>query len=109
MERYMSAINFDSALDAAGKTLREKVVDLKDGADQQGGEAFGNILKGLVDEVDSLQKNANSSIKDLVAGNRNDIHNVAIKMEEASVAFDLMMEIRNKLVEAYQEVSRMQA
>ena len=69
---------------------------------------FKDLLKGLVDKVDSLQKDADASIKGLVTGETTDIHNVAIKMEEASVAFDLMMEVRNKLLEAYQEISKMQ-
>jgi flagellar hook-basal body complex protein FliE len=70
--------------------------------------SFKDLLKGLVDKVDSLQKDADASIKGLATGGTTDIHNVAIKMEEASVAFDLMMEVRNKLLEAYQEISKMQ-
>ena len=72
------------------------------------GESFKDVLSGLVNQVDSLQKDADASIKGIVTGSRSDIHNVAVKMEEASVAFDLMMEIRNKLLDAYQEISRMQ-
>jgi flagellar hook-basal body complex protein FliE len=44
----------------------------------------------------------------LIAGEPIDLHEVMISAEEASVAFDLMMEIRNKLLEAYQEIQRMQ-
>ncbi len=69
---------------------------------------FKDVLKNLVDKVDSLQKSADASIQGLVTGETTDLHNVAIKMEEAGVAFDLMMEIRNKLLEAYQEISKMQ-
>ena len=74
----------------------------------QGEGTFKDLLKGLVDKVDSLQKDADASIKGLVSGEVTDVHNVAIKMEEAGVAFDLMVEIRNKLLEAYQEISKMQ-
>ncbi len=71
--------------------------------------SFKDLLGKLVEKVDSLQKDADASIKDLVTGQGNvSVHNVAVKMEEASIAFDLMMEIRNKLLEAYQEISRMQ-
>ena len=77
-------------------------------ATEAGESTFKDLLKGLVDKVDSLQKDADASIKGLVTGETTDIHNVAIKMEEASVAFDLMMEVRNKLLEAYQEISKMQ-
>jgi flagellar hook-basal body complex protein FliE len=71
------------------------------------GQSFKDVLQGLVSQVDSLQRDADSSIRGLIAGQETDVHNVAIKMEEASVAFDLMMSVRNKLLEAYQEISRM--
>ena len=70
--------------------------------------SFQDVLKGLVDKVDSLQKDADASIRGLVTGETTNIHDVTIKLEEAGVAFDLMMEIRNKLLEAYQEIIKMQ-
>lgn len=69
---------------------------------------FKDMLKGLVDKVDSLQKDADVSIKGLVTGETTNLHDVKIKMEEAGIAFDLMMEIRNKLLDAYQQVMKMQ-
>ena len=80
-----------------------------DEADRPDKLSFKDLLNGLVEKVDSLQKDADASISGLVNGESTNIHNVAIKMEEASVAFDLMMEVRNKLLEAYQEISRMQS
>lgn len=73
-----------------------------------GDQSFQDLLKGLVDKVDLLQKDADVSIKGLVTGETTDIHDVTIKLEEAGVAFDLMMEIRNKLLDAYQEIMKMQ-
>jgi flagellar hook-basal body complex protein FliE len=70
--------------------------------------SFKDVLNGLVDKVDSLQKDADASIKGLVTGETTDIHTVAVKMKEAEVAFDLMMEVRNKLMTAYKEISKMQ-
>ena len=72
------------------------------------GPVFKDMLKNLVDEVNTLQKNADNSIKGLATGETKDIHDVTIKLEEAGIAFDLMMEIRNKLVDAYQQIIRMQ-
>ena len=91
-----------------GATLQPQTADASQSADAAKDMTFKDLLKGLVDKVDSLQKDADASIKGLVTGETTDIHNVAIKMEEASVAFDLMMEVRNKLLEAYQEISKMQ-
>jgi flagellar hook-basal body complex protein FliE len=47
-------------------------------------------------------------VGDLLKGDRSDVHNVMIAVEKADVAFQLMMQVRNKIVSAYQEVSRMQ-
>lgn len=69
---------------------------------------FKSMLTNLIDEVDSLQKNADVSIKGLVDGDQANVHDIMIQLEEAGVAFDLMMEIRNKLVDAYQQILRMQ-
>ena len=78
------------------------------GGAEVGKESFHDILRSLVDEVDTLQKSADASIKGLVTGETTDIHDVTVKMEEAGVAFELMREIRNKLVDAYQQVLKMQ-
>lgn len=71
--------------------------------------SFKNVLKGLVNQVDTLQKDADASIEGLATGKTTDIHDVTIKLEEAGVAFDLMMEVRNKLVDAYQQIIKIQS
>ena len=78
------------------------------GANDTPDVSFEDLLKGLVSQVDSLQKDADASIKGLATGETTDVHDVTIKMAEAGVAFDLMMEIRNKLVDAYQQIIKMQ-
>ncbi len=103
----MNPIEQNMRIESGGAQLLPEAIK----GDRAGGEAgasFGAVLNGLVDQVDALQKNADASIQGLVSGEETNVHNVAIKMEEASVAFDLMMQVRNKLVEAYQEISRMQ-
>ena len=70
--------------------------------------SFQNILGNLIQQVNDLQENANKSIQELVAGETDSVHQVMIAMQEADLAFRLMMEIRNKLVQAYQEIMRMQ-
>jgi flagellar hook-basal body complex protein FliE len=75
-----------------------------------GGEdgGFGATLKNALHKVDELQQDSNASTSQLVQGDRQDIHNVMIAVEKADVAFQLMMQVRNKIVNAYQEVSKMQ-
>jgi len=78
----------------------------------QGGRAesgdFGKAFQGAIADVQKLQDRAGELTQRLISGDVTDVHQVMIAGEEASVAFELMMEIRNKLLEAYQEVMRMQ-
>jgi len=69
---------------------------------------FGETLKSFIEEVNHLQKEAGYSIEKLAAGEINDVHEVMVAVEKASVSFELMMEIRNKIVDAYRELMRMQ-
>lgn len=76
------------------------------GAENNSG--FKDTLEGLVNDVDRMQKTAEESSRRLMTGQIEDVHQVMIAMEEAQTSFQLMMEIRNKIVDAYKEVMRMQ-
>ncbi len=69
---------------------------------------FGDVLKESIGEVNRLQNEAEKAAKDLALGRAENIHDVMISMEKASVSFRLMTQVRNKIIEAYQEVMRMQ-
>lgn len=71
------------------------------------GKAFGDVLKDSINRVDTLQKEADQAIQDMATGS-GDIHNAMIAMEKANVSFQMMMQVRNKIVSAYEEVMRMQ-
>jgi flagellar hook-basal body complex protein FliE len=81
----------------------------KENEEEVEGSSFKSILGDLVKEVDELQSDANRSIEGLVTGETQNIHDVSVRVAEAGVAFDLMMEVRNKLLDAYQQISQMQA
>ena len=70
-------------------------------------ESFENTLKKLVKDVNSLQNQASEATEKLATGEITDVHQVMIAVEEANTAMEFMLEIRNKIVEAYQEVMRM--
>jgi flagellar hook-basal body complex protein FliE len=101
-------MNIDAITSGGVEGLLPAAQEMRGGLAAAGAD-FQDLLHGLVEEVDSLQKNADASIEGLVTGETTDIHDVTIKMEEASIAFDLMMEIRNKLLEAYQQIIKIQA
>ncbi len=67
------------------------------------GEALENALRGVDGDINSADKNA----VDYVSGKGGDLHNVLIEMERADLQFRTMVQVRNKLVEAYKEVMRM--
>jgi len=70
--------------------------------------SFPQILKEMVNNTNELQHKAAEIAEKFVLGEISDIHEVMIAAEEAGVALELVMEIRNKLIEAYQELMRMQ-
>jgi flagellar hook-basal body complex protein FliE len=73
-----------------------------------GDSSFGDVLSNAVNGVEQLHTSAQQQVTQLAEGDRQDIHSVMIAVEKADVAFQLMMQVRNKIVNAYQEVSKMQ-
>lgn len=71
-------------------------------------EGFGSMLDGLVATVDAKQDASRAMTRSILLGENDQLHQGVIAMQEASVAFSLMVEVRNKLVESYQELMRMQ-
>jgi flagellar hook-basal body complex protein FliE len=69
---------------------------------------FGDLVKDFAGDVNDLQFSAGDAINMLATGRSTDVHQVMIAVEEASVAMDLMLEIRNRVLEGYQELIRMQ-
>lgn len=73
-----------------------------------GASGFLDSLKSAIGTVNDTQLEAARAIDALMTGETQDLHRTMIAMEEASVSFQLMMQIRNKLVAAYEEIQRMQ-
>ena len=96
----------DITLRSGLKTLSRGIESskVKEGA---GGPGFTEILKKSVLNVDALQRNADLAVGELIAGDKKNIHETMISIEKADVAFRLMMKVRNKILEAYKEVMRM--
>lgn len=70
------------------------------------GDDFGKILSDQLKEVNKLQNESNKAIELLAAGKQENIHETMIAMEKASTSFQMMMQIRNKIIDAYDQVMK---
>ncbi|WP_031518080.1 flagellar hook-basal body complex protein FliE [Desulfofalx alkaliphila] len=73
----------------------------------ESGVSFGDLLKDAVNNLNDIQVKSDDMKLKFITGEVQDVHQVTIAMTEAKVAMHLAVEVRNKLLEAYQEVSRM--
>jgi flagellar hook-basal body complex protein FliE len=78
------------------------------GAEGPQKEDFNAHLKNALGEVNDLQQKADHAIQQLVGEGKGDLQETMIALEKADVSFRLMMQIRNKVLEAYQEIMRIQ-
>ncbi len=75
-------------------------------ATQKQGGSFGEVLSGAIGETSRLRNAADIAVSNLASGKAVDIHQTMIAIEKASISFKLMMQVRNKVVEAYKEIMR---
>lgn len=71
-------------------------------------QTFATQLQKAIQEVDDLQTRREQMVQDMIVGKTSEVHDVMIAAKESQLAFELLMEIRNKLLESYQEIMRMQ-
>jgi flagellar hook-basal body complex protein FliE len=69
---------------------------------------FQSVLEGLVGGVEKSQAQAQQTVNSFLTGGNEELHSVALAAQRSSLEFDLFMQVRNKVVSAYQEVMRMQ-
>jgi flagellar hook-basal body complex protein FliE len=72
------------------------------------GGGFGDVLKNAISQVNTLQGSAEQQVMGMMQGGNADMGQVMISVEKADVAFQLMMQVRNKIVSAYQDIEKMQ-
>lgn len=70
--------------------------------------SFGKILSEEINKVDQLHQQASNSAAQMVLGSDNYLHNTILAYEKADLAFQLTVEVRDKVIEAYQEIMRIQ-
>jgi flagellar hook-basal body complex protein FliE len=79
----------------------------KPGQEPQRGD-FSSHLQNALGDVNELQQKADQAIQQLVGEGKGDLQDTMVALERADISFRLMMQIRNKVLEAYQEIMRMQ-
>jgi len=70
--------------------------------------SFGDTISNFLDAVNTAQVDAKDSVSEIVTGESENLHEAMAKVEEAKLSFELMLEIRNKLLQSFQEIQRMQ-
>ena len=73
-----------------------------------GGEAFAKHLKSALNEVNEIQETSEKAIADIATGQVKDLHQAALAIGKAETSMKLMLEIRNKALNAYKEIGRTQ-
>lgn len=71
-----------------------------------GGPEFKDVLMKQIQQVNRLQQDAEMAIEDLASGKRDDVDAVLMAKQKADVAFQMLLQVRNKLMDAYEEVKQ---
>ncbi len=74
---------------------------------REGGESFQKVLESALDQMNEVNLKADQAIEKLATGEIQDVHQVMLAVEKANLTFTTMMQIRNKLIEAYNQVLQM--
>jgi flagellar hook-basal body complex protein FliE len=76
--------------------------------ESSGTKTFGDFMKDLVQDANSSALQADVKMQDVAAGRNKDLHGAVLAMEKADVQFRLLTQVRNKVIDAYREILRMQ-
>ena len=69
---------------------------------------FQNVLETAIQQVEKYGNNAADQVQKFLSGESEELHSAAVAVQKADIAFELGMQVRNKVVQAYQEIMRMQ-
>jgi flagellar hook-basal body complex protein FliE len=70
--------------------------------------SFAQMIEKSIERVNTLQQKADHSVKELIAGRTKNIHGTMLDLERADLSLKLLMQVRNKIMDAYKEIIRMQ-
>ena len=84
------------------------VAPIGETAKTSGAKGFQDILKDAISRVEQSRADATTSVEQFVSGENQDLHSTILATQKASLDFELLLQLRNKVVQSYQEVMRMQ-
>ena len=70
--------------------------------------AFQNVLNGAIQTIESAQTDASSAVQQFLTGQNEELHTAALAVQKAQMSFELGLQVRNKVVDAYQQIMQMQ-
>lgn len=95
-----------AAIKGAGELGAPRLTGLA--APALGRPSFAETLTSALADVNQLQAARDRTVREMVAGQVSEVHDVMVAAEEAQLAFELLLEVRNRLLESYQEIMRLQ-
>ena len=95
-----------NSIDSLFRPLELTPQKMQVSADAPSKQSFDEVLKGAINDVNTLQSDSDKKITSLLKGESQDLHGTILAVQQADTSFKLMMQVRNKIVEAYKEISR---
>lgn len=96
----IQSIDANTLLNNTGMHSLEKNIDEK--------KSFSEVISNAINNVNEKQINADNNIESLIKGDDITMHEVMLSMQESQLSMQLLIEVRNKIVEAYQEINKIQ-
>jgi flagellar hook-basal body complex protein FliE len=78
------------------------------GAPSAAGSSFGNVLQAAIQHVEASSASAEAAVKNYLAGGPQELHSTILATQSAELDFEMFLQVRNKVVSAYEEIMRMQ-
>ena len=94
-----------SILPISGAVLPQ---DIRPAGQPAGGGGFQDVLSSAIQKVEAIGQNATTSVEQFLSGEGGELHTTILATQQAQLSFDLFLQMRNKAVNAYQEIMRMQ-
>ncbi|HPM77670.1 MAG TPA: flagellar hook-basal body complex protein FliE [bacterium] len=103
----MKDITLDAKLRALEVLQPKPQTAVKKIEGEEQGPSFNEVLKKAIAEVSGLEKDADRQVLELAAGKATNIHEAMLALQKADISFKMLMEIRDKIISAYNEIMRM--